>query len=80
MPRLGLSSDIFLSSGLSNDTSGSIIYNGAGPQYLPGIKPTPGVVRYWMREGTRLVDPISISFIHHQCHASLLFFVPGVPK
>ncbi|KAK3698442.1 hypothetical protein QZH41_010011 [Actinostola sp. cb2023] len=57
MPRLGMSSDIFLSTGsTTNDASGSIIYNdrsGDTPSYLPSLKPKPGVVRYWMREGTR---------------------------
>lgn len=57
MPRLGLSSKIFLSSGsVANDSSGSIIYNDGSddsPSYLPNVKENPGVVRYWMREGTR---------------------------
>ncbi|KAK3716436.1 hypothetical protein QZH41_016844, partial [Actinostola sp. cb2023] len=57
MPRLGMSSDIFLRTGsTSNDASGSIVYNDRSsdsPSYLPSLKPKPGVIRYWMREGTR---------------------------
>ncbi|KAK3726269.1 hypothetical protein QZH41_003046 [Actinostola sp. cb2023] len=54
MPRLGLTADILLSTAsTTNDASGSIIYNGASRVYLPNVKPNPGVVRYWMREGTR---------------------------
>ena len=57
MPRLGMSSAIFLSTGsTAKDASGSIVYNSGSPDspsYLPSIKPNPGVVRYWMREGTR---------------------------
>ncbi|KAK3716434.1 hypothetical protein QZH41_016845, partial [Actinostola sp. cb2023] len=57
MPRLGMSSDIFLSTGsTANDASGSIVYNDKSSDslsYLPSLKPKPGVVRYWMREGTR---------------------------
>lgn len=57
MPRLGMSSSIFLSAGsTANDASGSIVYNddsSDSPSYLPSLKDKPGVVRYWMREGTR---------------------------
>ena len=55
MPRLDLSPDIFLTSASQlSDPSGSIIYNNGVYQasYLKE-KPNPGVVRYWMREGTR---------------------------
>ena len=55
MPRLDLSPDIFLTSAsLLSDPSGSIIYNNGVYQasYLKE-KNNPGVVRYWMREGTR---------------------------
>lgn len=57
MPRLGMSADIFLSTGsTAHDASGSIVHNDDSrdsPSYLPSVKPNPGVIRYWMREGTR---------------------------
>jgi len=57
MPRLGMSSAVFLSTGsTASDASGSLVYNDGSsdsPSYLPSLKANPGVVRYWMREGTR---------------------------
>ena len=55
MPRLGLTSNILLSSAaLADDTSGAMVFNsGAGSLKYLKEKPTPSVVRYWMREGAR---------------------------
>ncbi|XP_032229700.2 uncharacterized protein LOC5505409 [Nematostella vectensis] len=57
MPRLGLAPNIFLTSASDfQDLSGSLIYNtdeNYSASYLPGVKPNPGVVRYWIREGSR---------------------------
>lgn len=56
MPRLGLTRDLLLSStSVADDTSGTLVFNSGAagsPTYLKE-KPKPGVVRYWMREGTR---------------------------
>ena len=57
MPRLGLTKDLLLSStSVADDTSGTLVFNSGAvsPTYLKE-KPKPGVVRYWMREGARLV-------------------------
>jgi len=57
MPRLGMTSAIFLSTGSDgSDASGSFVYNEGSsdsPSYLPSMKDKPVVVRYWMREGAR---------------------------
>lgn len=56
MPRLGLTSDLLLSStSIADDTLGTLVYNNlsVSPTYLKE-KPKPSVVRYWMREGARL--------------------------
>ena len=57
MPRMGLSNEIFLSSASGlEDPSGSIVYNAGGAfkaSYIIGAKPSPKVIRYWMREGAR---------------------------
>lgn len=55
MPRLGLTSNLLLSStSVVDDTTGTLVYNSAAgsPTYLKE-RPNPSVVRYWMREGTR---------------------------
>lgn len=56
MPRLGLTRDLLLSStSVADDTSGTLVFNSGAagsPTYLKE-KAKPGVVRYWMREGTR---------------------------
>lgn len=57
MPRLGLSSDLLLTSASTVDEpSGSLVYNSSASSasYLQQEKPNPRVVRYWMREGARL--------------------------
>lgn len=55
MPGLDLSPNMFLSAASSVDNpSGSIIYNdGASNGTYLKEEPNPGVVRYWMREGTK---------------------------
>ena len=57
MPIMGLSNEIFLSSASGlEDPSGSIVYNAGGAfkaSYIIGAKPSPKVIRYWMREGAR---------------------------
>ena len=56
MPRLGLSSDLLLTSASTVDEpSGSLVYNSSASSasYLQQEKPNPRVVRYWMREGAR---------------------------
>ena len=55
MPRLGLTSDLLLSStSVADDTSGTLVFNsGAGSPTYMKEKPNPSVVRYWMREGAR---------------------------
>lgn len=56
MPRLALSKDLLLSSASTvDDSSGSLVYNSGAisASYLKTKKPSPSVVRYWLREGAR---------------------------
>ena len=56
MPRLGISANLLLSSASSiDDPSGSLVYNSGAraASYIKNENPTPGIVRYWMREGVR---------------------------
>ena len=63
MPRLGLTSDLLLSStSIADDTLGTLVYNNlsVSPTYLKE-KPKPSVVRYWMREGARSASSSDIT-------------------